>query len=330
MKAIQFKQPGGPEVLELVEVPTPVPGPGEVLIKAHAIGVGMPEVMVRKGAYPWMPPLPAIPGIEMSGTVVQAGATVSSLKIGQAVFVSARELKFRGGCYAEYLAAEAGAVYLLPASVDLDEAAALSNYQVAYHLLHSATRGFRFDSILAWAAAGGVGSAIVQLARAARKRLIAVVDTAEKAEFARSQGAEVAINFKDGRVGEEIQAATSGRGVDLILDPIGGPGLARNFDYLAPLGMLVSYGFLDGPPVPNLIETMMKKTGKSLAFRLFSMHAFDAQPELRANATRDLLRLFAQGEIKPVIYERVPLAEAKRAHELLESGRVMGKLIMKP
>src|SRR3989338_3236996 len=163
MKAIQFKQPGGPEVLEYVDVPTPTPGPSEVLVKAHSIGVCMPEIAVRKGTYAWMPPLPAIPGIEMSGIVIAAGNRVDALKVGQAVFVSAREFKTRGGCYAEYLAADASSIYPLPAGVDLEQAAALSNYQVAYHLLYTATRGFQYEWILVPAAAGGIGSAIVQL-----------------------------------------------------------------------------------------------------------------------------------------------------------------------
>ena len=146
MKAIQISETGGPEVLKYVELPTPRPGPEEVLVKAHAIGVCMPETLVRKGTYRWMPPLPVIPGIEMSGTVVEAGSRVRALRVGQPVFVSAREFKERAGCYAEYLAAGERAVYALPEGVDLDQAAGLSNYQVAWHLLNTALKGFQFES----------------------------------------------------------------------------------------------------------------------------------------------------------------------------------------
>jgi NADPH2:quinone reductase len=330
MKAIQFRTPGGPEVLELVEVPTPAPGPTEVLIKAHAIGVGMPEVLVRKGEYPWMPPLPAIPGIEMSGTVAAVGERVSKLETGQAVFASAREFKVRGGCYAEYLVAEEKTVYALPHGVDLDEAAALSNYQVAWHLLHSATQGFRYEALAVLAAAGGVGSALVQLAKAAGKRVVGVVDTPEKVRFALSQGADAAVDFHDGRVVEEVKRFTAGRGVDLVLDPVGGPGTARNVDLLGPFGMLILFGELDGPPDIDLYEALRRPPVRSLALRHFTMHTLDARPELRAPATRELFRLLAAKAIKPPIFERIPLAEARRAHELLESGRVLGKLIMKP
>ena len=329
MKAIQFSKPGGPEVLELVEVPTPVPGPTEVLIKAHAIGVGMPEVLVRMGAYAWMPPLPAIPGIEMSGTVAALGERVSTLEVGQPVFVSAREFKVRGGCYAEFVAAEEKAVYALPAGVDLDEAAALSNYQVAWHLLHSATQGFQYESVVVLAAAGGVGTALVQLARKSGKRVIGIVDTEEKARFALLQGCHSAVDFHGGRVAEEVRRATSGRGVDLLLDPVGGPGTSRNFELLAPFGMLVLFGELDGPPEANVHEAL-KRGARSLAMRHFTMHTLDHRPELRSKATSELLRMLAEKIIRPPIHERIPLAEARRAHELLEAGKVLGKLIMKP
>ncbi|MCJ7492755.1 MAG: alcohol dehydrogenase catalytic domain-containing protein, partial [Deltaproteobacteria bacterium] len=170
MKAILFDRPGPPEVLRYTDTPKPVPGPGQVLVRAHSIGVSMPEILVRRGEYAWMPPLPAIPGIEMSGVVEALGEGVTSLRVGQPVFVSARELPVRGGCYAEYLAANADALYLLPQGTDLEAAASLSNYQVAWHLLHSAPCGMRYQSVLATGAAGGIGSAIVQLGKVDGKR----------------------------------------------------------------------------------------------------------------------------------------------------------------
>ena len=330
MKAIQIKRTGGPEVLELIDLPTPVPGATQVLIKAHSIGVCMPEIMVRKGKYHWMPPLPAIPGIEMSGTVVAAGEKVTSLAVGQSVWVSAREFKDRGGCYAEYIAADADSLYALPPGVSLEEAAGLANYQVAWHLLYSATQGFNYDWILVPAAAGGVGSALTQLARAAGKRVIGLVSSKEKAAFCIEQGAVAAINYKTGDIGAEIKAATGGRGVDLVLDPVGGPNLGKLFDYLGPFGMLTLYGGIEGPADPNVLEPMRRPPARNLAFRTFTMHVFDDWPERRASATRELLRLFAAGTIRPPIYDRIPLSEVRRAHEIFESGKVLGKLIMKP
>ena len=146
MKAILLRQPGGPTALEYVELPTPVPGDGEVLVQADTIGVSMPEVLVRKGVYNWMPPLPAIPGIEMSGIVVAQGRNVAAPAIGQTVFISARDLPVRAGCYAEYIAVPARAAYPLPPDCSLEAAACLSNYQVAYHVLHTAARGITAGS----------------------------------------------------------------------------------------------------------------------------------------------------------------------------------------
>ncbi|HET9403241.1 MAG TPA: zinc-dependent alcohol dehydrogenase family protein [Burkholderiales bacterium] len=330
MKAIQITETGGPEVLKYVDLPTPRPGPAEVLVKAHAIGVCMPETLVRKGTYRWMPPLPAIPGIEMSGTVVEAGSGVRDLRVGQPVFVSAREFKERGGCYAEYLAAAERSIYALPEGTDLDQAAGLSNYQVAWHVLNTALTGYQYESVLVFAAAGGVGTALVQLARAAGKRVIGVVSSDERAAFARSQGADEVVDRKRGDVVGQVMALTAGGGVDLVLDPAGGPGMIALFDCLAPFGLLLLYGRLQGPPQGDIDAAIEKAPVRSLAFRQFTMHTLDDMPELRARATRELIRMLSEGAIQVPIYERVPLAEAPRAHRIFESGQVMGKLIMKP
>jgi NADPH:quinone reductase len=330
MKAIRITETGGPEVLKYVELPTPRPGPGEVLVKAHAIGVCMPETLVRKGAYGWMPPLPLIPGIEMSGTVVEAGSGVTRLHSGQNVFVCAREFKERGGCYAEYLAAREELLYPLPDGIDLDQAAGLANYQVAWHLLNSALKGFQYDSALVVAAAGGVGTALVQLARAAGKRVIGVVSSDERAAFARAQGADEVIDRKRGNVGDQVRRLTDGRGVDLVLDMAGGPNMTSYFECLDRFGLLMLYGRLEGPPTGNIAAAIGKPPWRSAGFRQFTMHTLDDWPELRARCTHELIRLLHEGTIKVPIYERIPLAEAARAHRVFESGRVMGKLIMKP
>jgi NADPH2:quinone reductase len=330
MKAIQIRRTGGPEVLELVDLPTPEPGPGEVVVRAHSIGVGMPDVLVRTGRYQWAPPMPAVLGIEMSGHVSAVGAGVEDLRVGDTVFASARELPVRGNCYAEYLRAPARAIYRLPAGVDLEAAACLSNYQVAWHLLNSATNGYRFESVLVWAAAGGVGSAVVQLARLAGKQVIALAGSPAKCAFALEQGAHHCIDYKADDIGARIAELTGGRGVDLILDPVGGPDFHRNFRWVAPLGLVVNYGLLQGRADPSYAAVMQERFGDSLGFRFFSMHVFDEQPERRRAAMRELLPLLAQGKVRPRIFERLPLAHARRAHELFDSGGVIGKLLLKP
>lgn len=330
MKAIQITETGGPEVLKYVELPTPRPGPGEVLVKSHAIGVCMPETLVRKGAYRWMPPLPVIPGIEMSGTVVEAGAGTGRLRVGQKVFVCAREFKERSGCYAEYLAAREDLLYPVPDGVDLDQVAGLANYQVAWHLLNSALKGFQYDSALVVAAAGGVGTALVQLAKVAGKRVIGVVSSDRRAAFARAQGADEVIDRKRGSVVDEVKQLTGGRGVDLVLDPAGGPNMTSYFQCLDRFGMLMLYGQIEGPPTGNISAAIQSPPWRSAAYRYFTMHTLDDWPELRARCTHELIRLLASGAIKVPIHERIALADAARAHRVFESGEVMGKLIMKP
>ena len=330
MKAVQITETGGPDVLQYVDLPTPRPGPGEVLVKAHAIGVCMPETLVRQGVYAWMPPLPLVPGIEMSGTVVEAGAACTRLRVGQKVFVCAREFKQRANCYAEYIAGPEERIYAVPDDIDLDQVAGLANYQVAWHLLNSALKGFQYESALVLAAAGGVGTALVQLAKAYGKRVIGVTSSAQRAAFVRAQGADEVIDRKHGNVVEQTLKLTQGRGVDLILDCVGGPHMTALFDCLERFGLLMLYGRLEGPVTGNIHDAIHKAPWRSGAFRYFTMHTLDDWPELRARCTHDLIRLLHEGKIQVPIYERIPLAEAARAHRVFESGSVMGKLLMKP
>jgi NADPH2:quinone reductase len=331
VKAIRIERTGGPEVLELVEVPTPVPGPSQALVKAHTIGVNMPEVLVRKGRYSWMPPLPTIPGIEMSGTIAALGPGVNDFNLGQAVYVSARELPHRCGCYAEYIAVDTRALVKVPPQVDLEAAATLASFQVAWHLLNSATRGFEYESVLVTAAAGGIGSAAVQLAVATGIRVIALTSSTEKAAFIKRLGADVAVAQTEEGWTDRIKEATGNRGADLILDAIGGATFPTLFEHAAPLGLVIQYGQLAGLPESAAVyDAMRRQLGHSPALRLFSMHTFDDDPARRRACTETLLGLLARGAIGPVIQQRLPLAEAARAHELLEGGKVLGKLVLKP
>ena len=330
MRAIVLRQPGGPEALEYSEVPRPVPREHEVLVQADTIGVSMPEVLVRRGTYAWMPPLPAIPGIEMSGTIVECGERVDDRDIGDRAFVSARDLPVRAGCYAEYIAVPSAAAHLLPPGCDLEAAACLSNYHVAYHVLHTAARGVEAKTVLVHTAAGGVGSAAVQLALAAGMQVIGVAGSEAKRRAVLSIGAHHAINYRTEDVAARVREATRGRGVDLILDPVGGKGFARNFALLAPLGMVVSYGRLDGPPDPDFVAAMREHSATSPAVRFFTIHSFDDRPDIRAHATHALLGHLAAGRIAPLIHDRLPLAEAGRAQAMLEAGEVIGKVLLKP
>jgi NADPH2:quinone reductase len=332
MKAIVLTRTGDPSVLEYKEVPTPRPQPGEVLVKADTIGVSRPELLVRRGVYAWMPPLPAIPGIEMAGTVAELGAGVTRFAVGDKVYVTARELAVRAGCYAEYIAVPERAPFLLPGSADLEAAACLSNYQVAWHLLHTAARPASGQSVLIGQASGGLGSAAVELARLAGMIAIALVGTPDKARALKAYGADHVIDHSREDVAARIADITGGIGVDLILDAAGGPLLPRYLAMLAPFGMLVSYGRLEGGMPPETTAALEQGTGylNSAALRVFTMHTLDDKPALRAQSMQDLVGKLAAQRIRPLIHARLPLKDARRAHEMIEAREIIGKVLLKP
>jgi NADPH:quinone reductase len=330
VKIVQFKTPGPASVLEYNEVPTPEPKQGEVLVRAHAIGVGMPDVMIRRGVYNWMPPLPAAPGTEMSGIVEKIGSGVTRFSPGQRVVVSARDRPHRGGCYAEYNATPEDSVYALPDGADMDQAAALANYQVAYHLLYDCITLKPGQSVLVQGAAGGTGSALVDVALGAGLKIIGICSGAAKIEFVKSFGVEHVIDRRRQDIGEGVKAATQGRGVDFIMNFAGGPDFAKNFAMLAPYGVVVSYGQLAGKPPGDVYAALRAQSGRNLGLRAFSIHIYDHWREPMQAGMRWLIERLGRGEIRPRIYDRLPLAEARRAHELFESGQVMGKLLLRP
>ena len=330
MKIVQFKTPGPASVLEYIEMPTPEPKAGEVLVRAQAIGVGMPDVMIRRGAYNWMPPLPAAPGTEMSGIVEKLGPGVTRFHPGQRVVVSARDRPHRGGCYAEYNATPEESVYALPDGADMDQAAALANYQVAYHLLYDCISFKKGQSVLVQGAAGGTGSALIDLARGAGLEAIGVCSGAAKIDFIRSFGVRHVIDRQRDDIAAAVKAATGGRGVDFIMDFAAGPDFIKNFAMVAPYGVLVSYGQLAGKPPGDVYAALRAQSAKNLALRVFSMHIYDHWREPQQAGMRWLIERLGRGEIRPRIYDRLPLAEARRAHDLFESGQVIGKLLLRP
>ncbi|MBM3526911.1 MAG: zinc-binding dehydrogenase [Alphaproteobacteria bacterium] len=332
MKAILLTRTGDPSVLEYVDMSTPQPGPGEVLVKADTIGVSRPELLVRNGTYAWMPKLPAIPGIEMAGAVAELGAGAPGYAVGDKVYVSARELPQRAGCYAEYIAVPARALFRLDASANLEAAACLSNYQVAYHLLHTATRGAPGRSVLIDGAAGGLGSAAVQLAKIAGMTTIAIVGAPAKVPALQAFGADHVIDASREDVAERVKAVTDVEGVDLILDAAGGAKFASLLAMLAPFGLAVSYGKLVGPLEANLAAALDRGPGylNSTAVRVFTMHTLDGRPDLRAESMRYLIARLADGAIRPLIHARLPLKDARRAHEMLEARQAIGKVLLKP
>ena len=329
MKLIQFRKPGPPGVLQCLDVPVLEPKPGEVLIRAHAIGVGIPDVLIRVGTYGFMPPLPATPGTEISGLIEKVGPGVTSRQPGDRVYTTARERLHRGGHYAEYIATPADATFLLPEGIDLDAAAALANYQVAYHIFNDAVRPRKGQSVLIYAAAGGMGNALIDLAKPMDLVVIGVVSSEEKAHFARELGVDHVINRKNEKVGKRIDEITNGRGVDIIIDPVAGPTIPDNIALLAPCGMLVIYDALGGKAQFDLLPAL-RLSKNSPAVRQFTIHTWDHLVEERRAGVRAIIDMLAAGKLHPRIHARLPLAEARRAHEMLESGAVLGKLLLHP
>lgn len=330
MKIVLFSAPGPASVLNYVDVPTPEPKSGEVLVKASAIGVGMPDVMIRRGVYNWMPTLPTAPGTEMSGTVEAVGAGVTHFKPGQRVVVSARDRPQRGGCYAEYNATPEDLVYALPDGADMDQAAALANYQVAYHLLYDCIAFKPGQTILVQGAAGGTGSALLDLATHAKLNVIGTCSGGAKTDFVKSFGVTQVIDRRHDDMIGAVKEATGGKGVDFIMDFAGGADFTKNFAMLAPYGTVVSYGQLAGKPPDDVYAALRAQAGKCLALRVFSIYVYDHWREPMQAGMRWLIERLGRGEIRPRIHDRLPLAEARRAHELFESGQVMGKLILRP
>lgn len=323
MKAIVFAETGGPEVLTLTDVPRPDVRPGGVLIKNHAIGVNFADTRFRQGTYVVKPRLPDTPGMEAAGVIEAVGEGVTEFRQG------ARVAAFTSRAYAEYCVAPAFMVVPLPESVSfVDGAAFLIQVLTAYHLLHTADTTGPGRSVLVHAAAGGVGLAAVQLARAAGARVLGTVSSDGKAALAKAHGADPVINYAGGKFADEVLGATDGRGVDLILDAVGKPTFEEDLRCLAPFGHLILYGRAGGPTDPFNLATLAAKSQKVSGFMLpVVTRGF---PEKTRESADRCFALMREGRLKLHIGNTFPLAQAAEAHRYLESRQSVGKLILAP
>ena len=329
MKAVQLEVTGGPEVLALVDVPEPQPGPGEVRVRAHAIGAGGPDVLIRNGTYKWMPPLPAVPGNELAGVVDAVGPGVVRLAVGDRVLVSARELPQRGGCYVQAICVDQAVPFVLPASIAFDDAVSLGNFQLALALLAS-NGNLPAQAILVPGAAGGVATALAQVARSRGLRVIGTASTPEKRAFALENGVNDLIDGDVQTLPQRVMEITDGRGVDMAFDHVGASLFIACLRSLARSGMAVSYNILAGPPSNDVFEELRKLLAKSLAIRTFSIHAVDADATQRRGLMEQAIALMACGQVRAPRAMHLPLAQARQAHELLDSGGTLGKLVLIP
>lgn len=329
MRAIQIFQPGGPEVLTEVEIATPQPAPGEIRVKAEAIGVGRPDVLVRKGTYKWMPPLPVIPGSEMVGIIDALGSGVTAPSVGQRVLVSARELPVRGGCCAEYICVPASAVYVLPDTIDPVDAASLPNLQFA-NALWQCNGGQAITSVLIPGVSGGVGSILTRLAHSRGARVIGTTSSPQKIRYILDNGVDHLLQGDSHTLPAAVKEITGGRGVDFAVDQLGGDSLIACLRSLAPMGMLASINVITGLPEADVFQEMRVLLTRSLALRTFSMHTFDDDAHQRRALMEQAIGQMARGEVKPPKATVLKMSEIQKVHEMLDAGASMGKLVLEP
>lgn len=322
MRAIQVSGLGGPEVLRLVETEAPRPGPGEVAIDVAWAGVNFAEVKARSEGYR-VRSLPFVPGLEVSGRVRELGAGVEGLAVGQEVAAMSE-----GGGYAEVAVVPAVTVFPVPEGVGLRTAATLPTVlPTAHALVHEVGRLRAGESVLVQGAAGGVGTAVGRLARLAGAGAVyGVVSSESKAAYARGHGYDDA--FLTDSFAQDVRRATGGRGVDLVLDPVGGETLRRGLDALALFGRLVSYGNAGGGEPWRVGQPELYPGGRSVAgFSILGL-ASDAPDALRELADR-AFALAANGRVNLPVTAEFPLEQAPAAHALMEGRTSTGKLLLR-
>ncbi len=322
MKAILFDQVGGPEVLRLGEAPKPEVGPGMVLIKNHAIGVNFADVLFRRGLYLTKPTFPETPGLEAAGVIEAVGPGVEHLQVGMRVAALGAKT------YAEYALVKATQAILLPALMSFEKGAAFPLQTLtAYHLVHTAHQTTPGQTVLIHAAAGGVGGLAVQLAKAAGARVIGTVSADGKAGLVHANGAALVVNYATQDFADAALRFTGGKGVDLILDAVGQPTVAKGLGCLAPLGHLILYGRAGGAPEPLDLLSLL---GKSHTVSGFVLATIVDMPAKMLEGIVHAFQLMHEGKLTLRIGQTFPLAQAAAAHRLMEARQSTGKLVLIP
>jgi NADPH2:quinone reductase len=323
MICIEISQPGDPEVLRPVERPDPVPGPGEVLIRVAAAGVNRPDVLQRRGGYPPPPGASDIPGLEVAGIIASAGEGVAGLGIGDAVCALVS-----GGGYATMCVAPAPQCLPVPAPLDLTAAAAIpETFFTVWTNVFDRGRLRAGETVLFHGGTSGIGTTAIQIARARGATAFATAGSDEKCRACEALGARHAINYRSQDFVEAIKALTGGRGVDVILDIVGGSYLPRNLAALATDGRLVQIGLMGGDTssidLRRVLARRLTITGSTLRPRTVA-----EKGQIALALEREVWPLLENGVVKPVIYKTFPLQEASAAHRLMESSEHIGKLVL--
>jgi putative PIG3 family NAD(P)H quinone oxidoreductase len=324
MRAIEIAGPGGPEVLRLVTRPVPTPRAGEVLVRVTAAGVNRPDLMQRMGKYPPPPGASDIPGLEISGEIVMGPGT-GPLRAGQRICALVT-----GGGYAEYCAVPAEQCLRLPDAVPERHAAAIpETFFTVWTNLFDRGRLQAGERVLIHGGTSGIGTTAIQLARAFGATALATAGSDAKCDACRRLGAAAAINYQEDDFVAAVRQATAGEGVDVILDIVGGDYLPRNLECLRLNGRLVQIGLIAGSRASIDLRAILQKrltlTGSTLRART---------PAEKGAIARDLERavwpLLDRGDVRPIVHAEFPLGRADDAHRELESGNVIGKIVLVP
>jgi NADPH2:quinone reductase len=322
MKAIQVKQVGGPEAMEVVELPVPHPKANEAVVNLAASGVNFIDCYFREGRY--KAPLPLIPGSEGSGRVTAVGADVTSVKLGDRVAWAGVQ-----GSYAEYISAPADRLVPIPSEVTDHQAAAVMLQGMTAHYVSHDTFPLRKDqTALIHAAAGGVGLLLVQMAHNIGARVIATVSTEEKAKLAREAEADEVILYTQQDFEAETKRLTGGKGVDVVYDSVGKTTFEKGLNVLRPRGMMVLFGGSSGA-VPPFDLIVLSQKGSLYVTRPTLANYIATREELVARSSA-VLNMVASGKLKLRIEHTYPLAEAQQAHRDLEGRKTTGKILLLP
>ena len=323
MRAIEISAPGGPEVLRVTQRPVPIPAANEVLIEVAAAGVNRPDVLQRKGGYPPPPGASDIPGLEVAGTIVATGAGANTWKIGDRVCALVT-----GGGYAEYVAAPAPQCLPIPRGLTLVEAAGLPEtfFTVWVNVFERA--GLKgSETLLIQKGSSGIGVTAIQMARAFGHRVFVTAGSAEKCTACEKLGASRAINYRTEDFVAVVKELTGGKGVDVILDMVGGDYVPRELACLADDGRLSLIAFLGGTratiDMTDILRRRLTITGSTLRAR-----SVEVKEAIARSLEQKVWPLIEAGRIKPVIYRTFRLEEASAAHALMESSAHVGKIIL--
>ena len=322
MHAWLCENPTGVDALTWKELPTPAPKAQEVLVKIEAASLNFPDLLIVQNKYQMKPPLPFVPGSEYAGTVEAVGEGVTHLKVGQRVAC----LSGTGGFATHAIAPAALCMPLPPGFPAVDAAAFIMIYATSWHALVDRAQLKAGETVLVLGAAGGVGTAAIQIAKAAGARVIAAASTDDKCALCKSIGADATINYSQENLRDSIKTLTDGKGPDVIYDPVGGDFAEPAFRSIAWRGRYLVVGFASGP-IPALPLNLTLLKGASLVGVFWGDFA-RREPKANAAMMAELAQWYAQGKVKPVIDSTMPMAELKAAYAHMGSRGVKGKLVM--